>query len=268
MKKSLILLGIVCFAVFVWGSPARADSGARKGHIGAELVLWWPTLEGNASFNTSLIPGTNLNLQDIMALQSTRTDVEFGLWVSPISRFKLSLYWFLDRRTGTRVLTQPIIVGGEAFEVGGEVDSELEIQRWKFMAEINILNNDLGRVALGIGVVYIDAIANISGFAMGGLAESRGGRIQLPLPVIGGGAELHIPKLFGLGLFVEGCGMGLSYANVKGSYVDIRGGVNMKTRYVYGQSGYQYINMSAKAFDVVDVGMLLQGPFVSIGAKF
>jgi len=267
MKGRVLLSVGICFALLVWGVNAQAKSSARKGHIGGEVIVWWSSLDGNVSLNTSDLEGTNLNLQNILALQKTRPDIELGLWVSPISRWKISLYWLMDQRTGSQLVQLPITVGGKT--IGGTIDSKITMQRWKFMNEIAIINNDLGRIAIGVGVVYIEGLAKVSGTStINGLYGSENGRVPIPFPVLGVAGELHIPKLFGLGVFAEGVGFKANYSKYSASYVDARGGINMKTRFIYGQAGYQLINMVVKAADIADLGLKMQGPFISLGAKF
>lgn len=267
--KRTIILGMLVAAFLSYGVTARADlASAQKGRIGAEVMVWWPTISGDATFDTELIPGTELDLDSIMGLEETRTTVQLGIWVNPLKRYRLSVYWFLDKRSGDRILTEPITVAGKTYNVGAEIDSSVEIQRWKIVSEIALLRNDLGRLAFGVGLVYLDAVAKVEGIASGGLFESTDERVQVPIPVIGASAEVHIPKLFGLGLFADGVGLSLKYKDVGASYLDIRGGVSLKTRFVYALAGYQYINLQAEAFDELEVGLNLQGPFVAVGAKF
>jgi hypothetical protein len=267
--KRTIILGVLVVAFLSYGITAKADlSSAQKGRIGAELMIWWPTINGDTTFDTELIPGTELDLDSIMGLEQTKTTLELGVWFNPLKRYRLSVYWFLDKRSGDRILTEGITVAGETYNVGAEIDSSVEIQRVKIVNEFALLRNDLGRLAFGVGLVYLDAIAKVEGIASGGFFESTEERVQAPIPVVGASAEIHIPKLFGLGLFADGVGLSLKYKDVGASYFDVRGGASLKTRYVYALAGYQYINLQAEAFDELEVGLNLQGPFIAVGVKF
>lgn len=267
--KRTIILGLFLVAFLSYGISAKAElASAQKGRISAELMVWWPAINGDATFDTELIRGTKLDLNSIMGLEKTRTTLELGVWLNPLKRYRLSVYWFLDKRSGDKILTEDITVAGETYNVGAQIDSSVEIQRVKIVNEIALLRNDLGRLAFGLGLVYLDSIAKVEGIASGGLFKSTDERVQLPIPVIGASAEIHIPKLFGLGLFADGVGLRLKYKDVGASYFDVRGGVSFKTRFVYALAGYQYLNLQAEAFDELEVGLNLQGPFVAVGAKF
>ena len=276
MKKIFMFMFAVAAATLVWGASAHADlDGPQKGRVGGELIFWFPTINGDASFSgfdTGLgidIPGTDLDIDDVMGIDQSEMTIEIGLWVNPLKRHRLSLFWFIDQRTGSNTLNLNDFVNVDGVGISGDIDSNLEFQRWRLLYELAIIRNDLGRLAVSSGVTYIDVIASITGTEnLTGLRRSVGDRLQIPLPVVGGSAELHIPFLKGLGVFVEGVGFGISYAEISASYIEARGGVNFKTRYAFVQAGYQYMDLSGEAFNSFDVSFNLQGPFASVGAKF
>lgn len=265
---SIILASAILVGMTMAPAFAKLDE-EEKNRVGAELILWFPTVTGNLSFDNAFIDGTDLDIVDMLNLDENATDFELGLWLNITKRNRLSFFWFMDQRSGSTKLEESIEVDGKKYVVGGEVKTDVDLQRYKLLYERSLFRNDMFRIALLVGASYFDATAKIKGVALKGiyeLSDSEDKRVQFILPVIGLAAEVHLP--LGFGLFAEGCGMGLGYTHANGKYFDVRGGVNWKSRFVFAQAGYQYIELSVDAFDALVVEYSLGGPFVSAGVKF
>jgi len=269
MKKLFTAVLIVAGALVLFSNqPASADlSSAEKGRLGLEVISWWPTVTGEVAFDLEYIGGTELDLIDELDIDETVTTIELGAWLNITKRNRFSFYWFMDQRTGSRVLEESVTVAGKKYSAGGEMDTDLQVQRYKFLYERALFRNDIFRLSLGTGVSYLDAIVELEGEVMGGLlTDSEQERLMVAVPVIAGAAEVHLP--LGFGAFVEGCGMGIKYHYASAQYYDVRGGVNWKSRFVFAQAGYQHLEISGEAFDNLDITYSLSGPFVALGAKF
>ncbi len=282
MKKLLALsLAVAIGLMFLSVTPSLAD-GAQKGRIGAEVIVWWPEVMGEVSLKSDLdYLESGDYLKDLeydkqLNLDSVSTTLDVGLWLNITKRNRFSFYWFMDSRDGKEKLEEDVQWGDYSFKNDADVKTETEVQRYRLLYERSLIRGDRGRIALGMGVAYLDAHAKISGSLtqeaadkLGlseGAEESEEDRVRVALPVAAGALELRLP--LGFGVFAEGSGLAANYGDYEGKYFDVRGGLNWKSRFVFAQGGYQYLLLYGKASDDLEVEYGLAGPFVSAGVKF
>lgn len=282
MKKLLALSLVMTVGILILSAGsahAGLSSGAAKGRIGAEVVVWWPQVMGEVSLDSKKEYADalkDLDYDDVLDLDLVSTTLDVGLWLNITKRNRFSFYWFMDSRDGKNTLEKNVKWGDYEFEGSGDVKTDIEVQRYRFLYERALIRGDRARIALGLGVAYLDAYAKVTGSLTAdaatelglsaGAEESEEERIRVALPVLAGAAELHLP--LGFGVFAEGSGLAANYGDYEGKYFDVRGGLNWKSRFVFVQGGYQYLLLYGKASDEMEVEYGLAGPFVSAGAKF
>lgn len=273
MKKLIGTIAVFSTVILLTVSLlAHAElANPEKGRFGAEISFWFPTVDGDVRIDfddpLGLTKGTNVDIVDTLGIEESRMTLDVGVWVNITKRNRFSYYFLQDVRDGSKTLGKKIKVQGQDFAVNTKIDSKLEFQRHKFLYERALLRNDFGRIALGVGFEYLKWKTSVSGIEVLGLTlVDVGDSFEAPIPVISCAGEVHIFK--GLGLFGEIAGFNMKSGGKSVSYVDLRGGPNFKTRYVFAQAGYQLVQTKVNVSDEGKLDYSLGGAFVSIGAKF
>ena len=180
MSKKWILLGVTLCLVFMAMPSAAVELGVRG-------YYWLPNLEGDVSFDSDDVSGTELDLVDDLGMEE-----ESYPMVEIFAGFgdhHLTFTYYKADYSGSETLEETIEFSGVEYAADDEVDSTLEytVMDFAYQWDVIDLENFLAGASLGLvgKVKYLDITASVEGTP--GKEEAD---ISVPIPMVG--ANLHV----------------------------------------------------------------------------
>ena len=253
MSKNWIRLGVTLFIVFMAMPSAAVELGVRG-------YYWLPNLEGDVSFDSDDVSGTELDLVDDLGMEE-----ESYPMVEIFAGFgdhHLTFTYYKADYSGSETLEETIEFGGVEYAAGDEVDSTLEYTVMDFAYQWDVIDieNFLAGASLGLvgKVKYLDITASVEGTP--GKEEAD---ISVPIPMVG--ANLHVGILLDIiEARVQVTGIGYDGNSV----VEFLGDLSYTPfPFMDIHAGYRSFSMNVDVDDV-EANLLTTGPYVALTIGF
>ena len=253
MSKNWILLGVTLFIVFMAMPSAAVELGVRG-------YYWLPNLEGDVSFDSDDVSGTELDLVDDLGMEE-----ESYPMVEIFAGFgdhHLTFTYYKADYSGSETLEETIEFGGVEYAADDEVDSTLEytVMDFAYQWDVIDLENFLAGGSLGLvgKVKYLDITAGVESDV-----ESEEADISAPIPMLG--VNVHVGILLDvIEARLQVTGMGYSGFSV----VEFLGDVSYTPfPFMDIHAGYRSFSISVDVDDV-EANLLTAGPYVALTIGF
>lgn len=246
-------------AVVLAGVVGLRDAAAAPGFgFGAEVRNWWVDLEGDFKVDQTGVPGTNIDVEDDLDVDTSKTVVEPEIWFRIFSnRFNFSAVNL--NYSGSGVLSRSIVFNGKTYTANSTVDSRLDLSIIDGTYERPIpFIGSWGPVSLNIllGGKLLDFDGEIEAPGTGRAEES----VQAPVPQVG----LALRGDVSLVEFYAGVkGVAIDVSEVSGSMIDARAAVGIGRFFGFGiHGGYRYLGFEIESDDI-EIDLVYSGPYVS-----
>ena len=253
-KQATIFLGAIC-AVLLAGPVLADDAFSFK----AGYLSLSP--EGEFAVTDSNIAGTRIDFEDDLGFDdSEEMYLEAGLNLGP---FHLAAGYMPIRFSGSGLLTRTIAFNGQFYNVGVNVDSDVDIDLYDIGLTWNLLNLDDAPVRLQIGpevcVKVVDADLSLKD-TTNGIEESDS--VTAPVPTIGLRARV------GLGDWLSLVGR-VGYLEVHdNSFMDADAQLEFSPIPFVGVFvGYRYFDLEVDESDVY-IDASFDGPYGGVMVRF
>jgi len=153
----------------------------------------------NASYNSNLGVGTNVNFEDMLGLDDRANVglVDFR-WQFAKS-WAISAEYFDLRRSGSKALQQDIAWGDEVYSIGTKVESEFNIRDTRAMLDWSFFRRQDAAVGVGLGLHVMALSASIKGTGF----DKEDADVLAPLPVVSAHARLAMSDAWAVAMRVD-----------------------------------------------------------------
>ncbi|HUO51162.1 MAG TPA: hypothetical protein VMT93_01470 [Gemmatimonadaceae bacterium] len=250
-----------------WGSlPARWQFGAG-GYL--------PTLSSSATLGGKVLPATPIDLEDIFGLTPHTQSIDLFASYRFSQRNVISLEYFGYGRTGTRTLSDSLIINDSLYEAGANVRANATLQYFGFTYRYYIWRRQRWELGAGLGIDALDLSASFA--AKANLSDhydsvETKGSIVAPVPLIGFYADWEAFRHFYLrGSFQT---FFLKYQQYSGAMHDRQISAEWYPFTNYGLgAGWHYVGIDIKKEDAVgnrylELGYSIQGLTLYATAAF
>jgi len=253
MSKNWILLGVTLCFVFMAMPSAAVELGVRG-------YYWLPDLDGDVSYESSALSGTELDLADDLGMESESYPI-----IEIFAGFgdhHLTFTYYKADYSGDETLTEDIVFGDTTYRADTDVDSTLEytVMDFAYQWDVIDLENFLAGGSLGLvgKVKYLDITAGVESDV-----ESDETDLSLPLPMVG--INLHVGILLDiLEARVQVTGIGYDGNSV----VEFLGDISYTPfPFMDIHAGYRSFSMNVDVDDV-EANLLTAGPYVALTIGF
>ena len=127
-------------------------------------------------------PGSDIELEDDLGLESSTTVFRFGadVWIKPRQRFDFTLFDL--SRSATREISETFVFGDQTFDINTVVSTESDLTIGKIDYTFAVVNKDRGYLGLTGGLYIASTKLTLSEPNLGS-TESED--LTAPLPVVG-----------------------------------------------------------------------------------
>ena len=253
MSKNWILLGVTLCFVFMAIPSAAVELGVRG-------YYWLPDLDGDVSYESSALSGTELDLADDLGMESESYPI-----IEIFAGFgdhHLTFTYYKADYSGDETLTEDIVFGDTTYRADTDVDSTLEytVMDFAYQWDVIDLENFLAGGSLGLvgKVKYLDITASVESDV-----ESDEADLSLPLPMVG--INLHVGILLDIiEARVQVTGIGYDGNSV----VEFLGDLSYTPfPFMDIHAGYRSFSISVDVDDV-QANLLTAGPYVALTIGF
>ena len=249
IAKALIVLVIVGFARpgGVLAQDSEADSSPwEKGSVqfGGLIALF----DSEVLFGLEGAGNATINGEDLLGLDSSLAVFRVDAFYRPgkSRRNQLDFTYGSYDRDGSATLSRELTIGDTTYPIGAHVKSVLDFDLIRGSYSYAFFQNNVARIALGLGVYAVPLNYGLSIETSGGRSVVDGGDTTLPLPTIAFRAEVRLYKK----LFLKGAadGMYLEISDFKGSMVDLNLDLEYRAwKHVGFGLGYNFVSANVEA---------------------
>ena len=257
MRKALLLLTCVALVIGM-AMPVQAFE------VGVRAYYWLPGLSGDVKADTSVLPGTKLDLKSDLGFDEESypaVEVFAGL-----GDHHLSLSYYRADYSGTNTLTTTVNFGGTIFDAAAQLNSSLEYDAYDLVYRYDLLDLENIMAGFSLGLVakvkYFDGNVSIDG-DVGGFPESESVDFTVPIPMVG--LNLHVGILTDL-LELRVLATGISYGG--GTVMDGMADISFTPFPLIDiHGGYRVFTIDVDADDV-EFNYDTSGPYVAVTVSF
>jgi hypothetical protein len=253
MSKNWILLGVTLLILFTAMPSAAVELGVRG-------YYWLPNIEGDVSFDSDDVSGTELDLVDDLGMEEESYPlIEI---FAGFGDHHLTFTYYKADYSGSETLTEDIVFGDTTYTAGVDVDSTLEytVMDFAYQWDVIDLENFLAGGSIGLvgKVKYLDITASVESDV-----ESDEADLSVPLPMVG--INLHVGILLDIiEARVQVTGIGYDGNSV----VEFLGDISYTPfPFMDIHAGYRSFSMNADVDDV-QADLLTAGPYVALTIGF
>lgn len=153
----------------------------------------------NASYNSDLGIGTNVNFEDMLGLEDRANVGLLDFRWQFAEKWALSAEYFDLRRTGSKTLQEDIKWGDEVYTFGTKVDSKFNIWDTRAMVDWSFYKRQDAAVGVGLGLHIMALSASINGTGF----DKEEADVLAPLPVVSAHARLAMSDAWALAMRVD-----------------------------------------------------------------
>ena len=238
LKSRAVLRSLLCLSGLLLFSGCGAGGA---GMIRARAENWQPTPGGSIQASDLTTPGDVVDLGDVLGLDGEETFWVYGVEADVgVGTYEMTEISFTGN--GSTTLGSQIVFGGETFDAGSTLDSELEATVTTFHSKGALLG--MGPIMLKYiwGVDHLVFDTTLKGTADDGkgnsVAVSANRGIDEWVPAFGLGAQFSMPigNDWSLELDGELAGLWISYGDIDGTYegLTLRGGIRQGSGILFG----------------------------------
>ena len=249
MNKSVLLIAAAAAAV---GTPQVAsaettsdqawlDLGAFAAHIDSDLRLSNPNLG---------IPGTRVDFESDLGLDSSRVMPKVSAGVRFLRRFRLEGDFFQLSRSGHLPLKGTLVIDDTVFPINVDVHSKFKTNIYRVALGYSFVRNDNVELGVAVGAHITDAAFRIRGEGPLGITLEEHRSKSAPLPNVGLYGSTGLGGNFSLVGNVDAFKM--KYGKYKGQLFDAQAAVQYRFATHFGGGlgvRYAYYKVSGHASD-------------------
>lgn len=168
----------------------------------------------------ALGPGTDLDLEDDLGLETSQTVFRVDAYVRLGERHRLDFSYFDLSRDASKTIVRQIQFGDEVFNIDAEVDADFEQTIIKAAYTYSLFRSPEGFLGVTAGLFVMDIKASLSQVSLG---QTEAQDVTAPLPVIGLRGAYSLSERWALRGSAEI--FALEYDDVDGQLVDFLAGV-------------------------------------------
>ncbi len=239
-----------------WYSVHRGDHRDWTVSLTGGLSLL--DLDGRGTIDEGL-GDTNISLDgtlDLSGIESWWGEIDLQLLRGQHLRFAYTPMGF----DGSEVLDTAIVVGGETYDIGDLVETDLKLDQYEISFRSEIWLGEYVSIAPLVQVTLVDASIEIENQTLG-ISEKESA--LLPLPYLGLRAEVF--PLERLGLFAEAKGFTIGS---KASVWDVSGGLSLHLTRNFSLMGRYRLSDYAVDFSDTEIDLSVGGLFFGTTVRF
>jgi len=254
----------VLAAALLLGSLLLLPASVFALEAGVRGMYWGSTITGDVQTVTNGVTGTVLDLKGDLALKDE--DVFNGEAFLKVGSFTFRVAYTPLKYTGSAVLSRPIDFDGYTFPQGTPVSTTLETKMVDADVQWDLLNPDLGVVAINLGVFvrlkYADGSVGISS-DNAALPISATQDFRLPIPEVGAAAGFGFLKnIIRADARVSGMAYSGSHLYEGDAFLSV-----IPFPFLRLQGGYRFIDLKADENDLRGT-LNIKGPYAGIQVAF
>jgi hypothetical protein len=254
--------------VAVWTAlSAQTAKAAPKGEdawVEMESRVWSPTLRGFVQSSQTASLGTNVNVADVLGMDTQQRFYWPKATLHFADRHRLSVSLLDMHYAGDKMVNIPFTFGGTTFILTDRIHSQLEFKEVVGGYQYDFLKFSGLAASLNLQAHYLDIHAEVRSAALGTAKED----LQAPVPTIGGGIQFWPTDWLKLNADCNIFKMGIP--GFRGEMIDTQGAVTVSPWDWLGISaGYRYYRIIVRDTDQNDRADWLQkGPYLAIVGRF
>jgi hypothetical protein len=250
-------------------SPTGLRKDAPDQRVGARFRLWQADLEGMVRADDQMVPGDEIQVDQVLGIEQGENLNNAGLWVNLGKTIRLVADYWWGTFEGDEVLGTNVTFAGTVFSMGDRAMTELEWRNLTGLLEVGF-RFPLGglaelRAGPRVGVKYLRIRGEITTPGDTDSAAVRG-----PAPVVGASAELYFGPY--ASLEIEGNGLKVSLFDLEGTIYDVTAVVRAGYGGAFVGAGYRWFGLDLEGDDVgvehAEVDLTIRGFFVEAGFRF
>lgn len=188
---------------------------------------FFPGIDSNLQLDGSDTPGTNLDFEDLLALEDSANT----LWATAdwhISKRHGLEFEFvqLNRSNSLSGTSEEYQVGDTLLQVGGNVDTTFDVSLYRLTYGFSLIRSDATQLQIHAGAHLADVSASlelsgeltVDGQVFEETVSTEGGSLTAPLPHLGGSITQAITERFALNAHI--IGFALEVEGVEGSIIE------------------------------------------------
>ena len=259
VAKTALILTLLSTAAWAQGSET----------IGVRERVWRAGLTGDIRADSTVAPGTTVDVQDDFDFPSGETFHDVTVWVNvPLLPLRFNAGAWLGGFDETLSLQKTINFGNQTFTAGTTIDAKVDFRCFYLNAEYFLPTIGMNAVGISVGfelgLKYFSAEAEVTG---GGVTEKKD--VKGPIPVVGIDIIANITNWVRAEIEVNG--LASFFGPVRGHFID--GSfevVAAPIKYAFIGLGWKLVDISVKTQGdpSFECDLMLSGPFLTIGIRF
>ncbi len=254
---SAIWVGMAIFALF----PGTGHGSDWK-HIGAELNFWAQEGEGFLRGDLSSIPGTPIQLESDLGLETDVGIADGRVWLGA-GGSHLVLSFYQSEYEGQTVLNQDLTFNGQTYSLGENVDSLIDNSVLGLYWYQTLIPLKVVTIGFQVGVDVLDLHATLDSSLTGLETVSE----TVPLPAVG--LHLSIKPAAKFRIYAD---VSILSATVGGNDFDLTDGraqIEFYFTEFFGlHGGYRLFDIDVDSDDFGALDYTQKGPFLGMTVRF